>query len=248
MNWFRNLFSLRPRQKSPEVIDRQPTAHLNRPELAPALSEIPPAPPVEVRELAPDPKKVNAENALHRPLLEKLATFERHFLRSGQIVFHGCSSSSEFTDVSARRLSGTRKWVSEDASYACDYGGAFNRKPGDTGHLWVCRIRQEVPAFIGRQRSLMEHSPWGAGFPWQFPNVFERYGHDVLGVRGPVALLDHQGEEGFAEILLTSPELALEVVDVITLPDDPEDARDLGRTLNEKYAAFLPSNEISVTS
>jgi len=223
-------------------------AELNRPGLAPALSESPPAPPIEVLESVPDPKEVNAEDVLHRPLLEKLATFKRHSLRSGQIVFHGCAKSSEYTDVSGRRLSGSRKWVSEDASYACDYGGAFNRKPGDTGHLWVCRIRQDVPAFIGRQRSLIEHSPWGAGFPWQFPNVFERYGHEVIGATGPVALLDHQGEEGFAEILITSPELALEVVDVITLPDDPEAARDLGRALNDKYAAFLPSHEIALTS
>lgn len=247
MNWFRNLFSLRPRQKSPEMFDHQPTAHLNRSELAPASSEIPPAPPVEVREPAPDPKKVNAEDALHRPLLEKLATFERHSLRSGQIVFHGCALSSEYTDVAARRLGGTRKWASEDASYACDYGGAFNRKPGDTGHLWVCRIRQNVPAFIGRQRSLIEHSPWGAGFPWQFPNVFERYAHDVLDATGPVALLDYQGDQSFSEILITSPELALEVVDVLTLPDDPEEARALGCTLNEKYAALLPSYGVSVS-
>lgn len=246
MNWIRTLFGLRPRYKAPEATDRTPAAELNRPDLAPALSDTPPAPPIEVLEPAPDPQKVNAEDVLHRPLLEKLATFERHSLRRGQIVFHGCALSSEYTDVAARRLGGTRKWASEDASYACDYGGAFNRKAGETGHLWVCRIRQDVPAFIGRQRSLIEHSPWGAGFPWQFPNVFERYGHDVLGVRGPVALLDHQGEEGFAEILLTSPELALEVVDVITLPDAPEEAKALGRTLNEKYAALLPSYEVSV--
>lgn len=247
MNWFRSLFGLRPRQASPAVVESQPMVDRSPPDLAPALSDTPP-PPVEVREPVPEPTKGNADDVLHRALLDKLATFKRHSLRSGQIVFHGCAKNSEYTDVSARRLSGSRKWVSEDASYACDYGGAFNRKPGDTGHLWVCRIRQDVPAFIGRQRSLIEHSPWGAGFPWQFPNVFERYGHDVLGARGPVALLDHQGDEGFAEILITSPELALEVVDVITLPDDPEAARDLGRALNDKYAAFLPSNEISVTS
>lgn len=248
MNWLRNFFGVRPRQTSPAAIESQPTAELRRPNAAQTLSDVSPAPPIEVSAPALEPTTAGSDDVLHRPLLEKLATFERHFLRNGQIVFHGCALSSEHTDVSARQLSGTRKWLSEDASYACDYGGAFNRKPGETGHLWVCRIRQDVPAFVGGQRSLIEHSPWGPGFPWQFPNVFERYAHAVLDAAGPVALLDHQGEEGFAEILITSPEFALEVVDVVTLPEDPEEARALGRTLNDKYAAFLPSKDISPTS
>lgn len=246
MNWIRNLFGVRSRKASPTAVVSPPSTEPHHPDLAPKLGDIPPAPPIEVSRPAHEPTNANADDVLHRPLLEKLATFGRHSLRSGQIVFHGCYRSSEYTDVSARRLGGTRKWVAEDASYACDYGGAFNRKAGDTGHLWVCRIHQDVPALIGLQSSLIAHSPWGEDFSWQFPNAFERYANAVLEAVGPMSLFNYR-EEGIGEILLTSPELALEVVDVITLPDDPEEARALGSTLNEKYAAFLPSHEVSLS-
>lgn len=242
MNWFRELFGLRTRYTPPAAVESQPTAERRSPDPAPALIDVPPVLPTEAKTAAPTPPNASADDLLHRPLLEKLATFKRHSLRSGQILFHSCYASSEYTDVSARRLGGPRKWVSEDASYACDYGGAFNRKPGDTGHLWVCRIRQEVPALVGLQSSLIAHSPWGQDFPWQFPNTFELYANAVLDAVGPVALFNNR-EEGKSEILNTSPERALEVVEVLTLPDDAEEARALGCTLNEKYAA-LPSLQV----
>lgn len=246
MNWFRELFGLRTRYTPPASVESQPTAERRSPDLAPALIGVPAVQPTEAITAAPTPPKASADDLLHRPLLEKLATFERHSLRSGQIVFHGCYTSSDYTDVSARQLGGPRKWVSENASYACDYGGAFNRKPGDTGHLWVCRIRQDVPALIGLQSSLIAHSPWGQDFPWQFPNAFERYANAVLDAVGPIAFFNNR-EDAMSEILLTSPERALEVVDVLTLPDDPEGARALGRTLNEKYAVLPPSQEVSLS-
>ena len=81
----------------------------------------------------------------------------------------------------------------------------------------------------------------------QISTDVDSYAHDVLDATGPVALLDYQGDQSFSEILITSPELALEVVDVLTLPDAPEEARALGSTLNEKYAALLPSYGVSVS-
>ena len=148
---------------------------------------------------------------------------------------------------------GTRKWFSYDASYASDYGGGYAGASSPGGLLWVCRTKVEIPAFVGRQASLAAKAPWEQHeFPWKLPNAFESYAQSVLQLTGPVALLDHPREEGYREILITSPEQAIEVLEVIQLPRDLAEARSLGREMNQKYArerlwqrVLLPSPEIS---
>ena len=103
--------------------------------------------------------------------------------------------------------------------------------------LWVCRIRQDIPALIGSQKSLLKAAPWPCyEFPWRLPNEFESYAQKILNEVGSVALLDHRDAAHFNEILITSPEHVIDVVEIIKLPQGPEEARAIGRDLNEKYA------------
>lgn len=171
---------------------------------------------------------------LHAPLLEALSRFQRGELPVGQVLFHGCSATARDIDVLGKRLTGTRKWFSWDASYACDYGRGYGGADNN-GLLWVCRVTKLIPALVGSQASLIEFTPWTSEFPSKLPNEFERYACQTLNKSAPVALLDFPREVGFEEVLITSPEHVIEVLEVHRLPADRKQARDFGRKQNEAY-------------
>lgn len=174
-------------------------------------------------------------SALHPPLVHELARFQRSELLIDRIIFHGCSAAAPHIDVAGRRLMGARKWLSSDAIYASDYAGGYGGATNN-GLLWVCRVKQVVPALVGSQSSLIPFSPWGSQFPRMLPDEFERYACHVLGAKGSVALLDHQKNVGYGEILITSPEHVLEVLAVHPRPRDRKQAHAFAQTLNEQYA------------
>jgi len=131
---------------------------------------------------------------------------------------------------------GTCKWTTEDTSYACHYS-ISDGATEDTDLLWVCRLRNNTPALFGSQSSLQEHSPWGVNFSEMFPKAFESYAHHLMGVTGPVALVNRVSMDHFGEILLTVPEEAIEVLEILRLPRNFAQAKKLDYGLNEKYAA-----------
>jgi hypothetical protein len=175
------------------------------------------------------------DKLLHPELLKSLKRFKRTELTKGKVLFHGCTSTSQDIDLKEKQLIGTRKWLSCDASYACDYGNAYNAADGN-GLLWVCRIKSTVHALAGSQSSLSKLGAWPTEqFPYKFPNEFERYAQNILNISKSVALLDHQSDIGFQEILITSPKNIIEVIEIIHLPKNIDEARELGKNLNVKY-------------
>lgn len=173
---------------------------------------------------------------LYPALMHKLSSLPSLVLPRGHIVFHGGTSRTRAADLEAGKLMGVCRWTSEDASYACDYGLADGSND-ETGFLWVCRLRNDTPALLGSQTSLHGHAPWGNGFASLFPKAYESYAHRILGASGPVAFVNRVSMDHHGEILLTSPEQAVEVLDMVRLPCKRPDAQALGRTLNEKYSA-----------
>jgi hypothetical protein len=184
--------------------------------------------------LAPSNGDIKATFTLHQPLLDALRSFERTKLSKGMILFHGCNSSSAHTDCENHRLLGTRKWFSQDASYAVDYSCSYSGLP-DRKLLWVCEVKTEVPALFGSQFSLKSVSPWDGAFPWKFPSAYEEYARHILETDQSVALLDHKSGDIFGEILITSPSEAIQVIEVREVPDDIASARKLGFELNTEY-------------
>ena len=166
---------------------------------------------------------------MHLPLLAALRTFPQKKLPAGLKIFHGSREKSLYTNYVARTLNGTRKWLSQSAEYAVSY--AFV-DPGDLGDrlLWVCELTQDVEALDGRQKSLISVSPWGSAFPWKFPNAFGAYANAVFGANGPKVLLDHWQNDLCKEVLLTMPQAALQVIEVVKLPEDKSDAEYLARS------------------
>lgn len=157
---------------------------------------------------------------MHPPLIDALSKFARTTLPVGTRLFHGARSRSPHTDLAGRTLLGSRKWASQSAKYAVSYAFVDEEGYGER-HLWVCALAVDVPALQGGQGSLLPFSPWGAEFPWEFPNAFGMYASAIMGVAGPVALLDHPGNGGrFREVLLTCPAAAITVLDIVKLPND----------------------------
>lgn len=178
---------------------------------------------------------VNMCVPLNPPLLQAIANFNKSELLEGQLLFHGCGSNARDIDVSERRLGGTRKWFSSDAEYASFYGGTYSLAP--QGLLWICRTRRTIPALVGSQKSLASVAPWKPHeFPSKLPDTFEQYAHHVLSTNGATALLDHLTNDGYKEILITSPVNVIEVLEVVSLPKDPEEARLLAKSSYIKYA------------
>lgn len=181
------------------------------------------------------PASADALPPLHAPLLAALSKFERTSLERGEILFHGCRDSAPHIDLQSMRLLGTRKWLSADASYACDYGRAYGGDSGK-GFIWICRLRESVPALAGSQYGLIESAPWQLHeFPWKLPNEFARYAQHILKTDSTVALLDHPHENGYHEVLLTLPESSVEVIRIFELPSDTAEAREFGARLNDEY-------------
>lgn len=181
--------------------------------------------------------RVSPKPELHSPLLSALANFERTSLRASRLVFHGCAKDARDTDLNAQRLYGTRKWFSSDAEYASDYAGVYGGE-ADGGVLWICKIAKDIPALIGRQENLHGVAPWQPHeFPGRFPDEFEGYAQAVLGTTGSVAFLAYWKDVGFKEILITSPDRAIEIFEIVKLPADIEKRKSLGRNLNDKYAS-----------
>lgn len=166
---------------------------------------------------------------MHTSLLAALRNFDKQKLSAGRKLFHGSREKSRHTDYMNQILSGSRKWLSESAEYAVSY--AFV-DPGDLGDrlLWVCELTQDVEALAGRQKSLIQVSPWKSDFPWSFPNNFGAYANEVFNAEGPKALLDHRQGDLFMEVLLTMPETVLKVIEVVKLPEEKSDAERFARS------------------
>jgi hypothetical protein len=175
-----------------------------------------------------------AANILHWPLLAALSKFKRTSVPAGTLLFHGSRSKSPHADPAARKLAGTRKWFSEDAAYAVSYSFVDGDQYG-APLLWVCRLRHNIAALHGSQFGLLQSQPWGPAFPGTFPSQFAHYAGAVFGGAGPFALLDHYDGERFHEVLVTAPEIATEVVDVVALPQEKAEAERLAR---ERFGGF----------
>jgi len=203
--------------------------------LAPAESkEVKPvAPPMTAQPVIPP----SIVHPLHLPLLSALSSFPQGHLRVGQIIFHGCSATSQDIDVLGRCFLGTRKWFSSNAIYAAGYGRIFGGAKGD-GLIWVCKVKAIVPALIGSQNSLLPASPWTAQFPKMLPDEFGRYASKILKKNGPNALLDFQEAIGYREILISYPQLVLDVLGILPVPTDITLSDRLGRRLNALYVNF----------
>lgn len=184
---------------------------------------------VPVRPLSVAPAgQVQGNAPLHAPLLAALGRFERRTLPAGTLLFHGSRAGSPHTDAAGQRLMGTRKWFSEDAAYAVSYGFVDGNQFGEP-LLWVCRTLNEIGALEGSQFGLRNTQPWGAAFPGKFPTHFADYASEILGGTGPYALLDHHDGSRYGEVLVTSPEAAVEVLEVVQLPSVKIDAERFAR-------------------
>ena len=117
---------------------------------------------------------------LHPSLLSALSKFSRTWVPAGTLLFHGGRSKSPHADPTAPKLTGTRKWFSEDAAYAVSYSFVDGDEFGDP-LLWVCRARHDIAALHGSQFGLLQSQPWGSAFPWTFPSQFADYAGVVLG-------------------------------------------------------------------
>src|SRR5450830_1019329 len=58
---------------------------------------------------------------LQRELVNELMTLKEGVLKEGTVLFHGCVENSLEVDIHGRKLTGTRKWLSQDFEYATDY-------------------------------------------------------------------------------------------------------------------------------
>ena len=166
---------------------------------------------------------------LHEPLLKELKQFKLVPRTKDKIIYHGSREFSPHTDYENRELLGDRKWLSDDQAYAVSY--AFRDGHAELGRplLWKCRFKKNIECLEGSQFNLVRHSPWGSGFPWQFPNNFHKYGKKIQGEQGSYVLLDHLENDQYGEILVALHNQLIEVVEVFVLPDDQDEAT--------KYAA-----------
>lgn len=166
---------------------------------------------------------------MHPPLLSALQAFERGLLPKGTQLFHGSRAQGPNTDPAARILIGTRKWLSQSAEYATSYAYYDDGRDLGSRLLWVCNLTTDVPYIRGHQASLVSASPWSNAFPFNFPNAFGAYASKIIPGGGPRALVDHEEDGRFKEVLLTEPKLALCVVDVLELPESKAGAEQLAR-------------------
>lgn len=160
------------------------------------------------------------EDLLHAPLLNEIKKFENVILPAERIIYHGSREFSPETDYAGRALLGTRKWFSDDQAYAVNY--AFCDRHIDLGRplLWKCKIKTDVTCLKGSQFSLVNYSPWGAAFPYKFPDDFYKYARSIQGEQKSFVLLDHLKNDLFREILIAFQDHVIEILDVFILPDD----------------------------
>lgn len=164
-------------------------------------------------------------------LLATLCDYPKATVPKGTRVFHGSLVTSPHIDVLNKRLTGSRKWVSQDPQYAVDYAYLDDRGGNHAKLLWVCELRNDLPALAGSQYALSSKVAWGASFPSRFPNEFADYARLIMPGTGPRALCDHPmqskriGAPIYREILVSEPLHALEVVAIIELPGRKDAAR-----------------------
>jgi len=161
---------------------------------------------------------------LHAPLLSELKKFNVVKRTKDQIIYHGSREFSPDTNFENRELLGTRKWLSDDQAYAVSY--AFRDGHAELGRplLWKCRFKANIECLQGGQFALSQYSPWGSGFPWQFPNNFYKYAKKVQGEQQSYVLLDHLENDKYGEILVALHNQLIEIVEVFVLPDDKDEA------------------------
>ncbi len=187
---------------------------VQREEALPAASPTPLLPTIGAVTPSPSP--------LHAPLVAALGAFAQSQLSIGRVMFHGCSATAPHINVAGKCLNGTRKWFSSDATYAIGFGRQHGIANGN-GLLWVCCVKEVIPALVGSQSSLMAYNPWTlAAFPKMLPDEFERYAGAVMNLNGPVALLDFPQMIGHREILVSSPQFVIEVLHVRSIPSGQE--------------------------
>lgn len=193
--------------------------------------------PIAVPIAAPQVTAPVSTNPLHMPLVLALRGFPQSQLRIGQVIFHGCSASVSSIDVPGRSFLGTRKWFSSNAVYACNYGRKFGGANGN-GLLWVCKVRKIIPALIGSQYSLISATPWIATFSSMFPDEFGRHARHITNGSGPIALLDIPDVIGYKEILISYPQLVLDVLHIRAVPSDQIVSDRFGRRVNAIYRNY----------
>lgn len=161
-------------------------------------------------------------------LAEHLAGIPLGQWSTEKILFHGCTDKSGHTNVLAKTLGGDFKWLSEDAVDATDYG--FYQGKGGTPYLFVCKLKTEAASINASQKTLHGFTDWNAAAPWRFPVEFGPIAREALRTKGSIIFLDHRKESGkWGEVLVPDPDKNLEIIDVIALPADKDEARALVR-------------------
>ncbi len=173
------------------------------------------------------------DELLSSKLLSRLESFEVVILKKGTVLYHGSREKSYFTEFDNRKLTGSRKWVTEDKAYAIDY--AFCDIHTDLGKplLWKLELTEDIKCLHGSQFKLIPFSPWGSGFPSKFPNNFSKYAEELLGEQKSHVLLDHFENNMFSEVLVTDHTNVLKVLDVFELPDDKSKAKSLVENMDK---------------
>lgn len=123
--------------------------------------------------------------------------------------------------MAVKALSGDYKWASEDAVYASEY--AYYQGDGNP-YLFICSLRVDTLAIVGRQSELHRLINWGISAPWRFPLEFGDIAKQALGADETVLFLDHlQHDSGeWGEILVPDPSSSLVVIDAVRLPAEKE--------------------------
>lgn len=170
-------------------------------------------------------------HSIDAKLLAMLRNYPKATVPKGTRLFHGSLATSPHIDIPSKCLTGSRKWLTQDPQYAVDYAYLDDRGGNQSKLLWVCELRNDLPALAGSQYALSSTVAWGASFPSRFPNEFADYARLIIPGTGPRALCDHPmqserlGVPIYREILISDPLHALEVVAIIELSGQKASAR-----------------------
>ena len=107
--------------------------------------------------------------SIDEKLLATLHNYPKATLPKGTRVFHGSLATSPHIDVPNKRLTGSRKWVTQDPQYAVYYAYLDDLGGNQSKLLCVCELRNDLPALAGSQYALSSTVAWGASFPSRFP-------------------------------------------------------------------------------
>lgn len=159
---------------------------------------------------------------LRPDLVAAIRRLPRQKISDGLRLYHGCSVEGRYEDPVKMKLLGSRKWLSECATYASEYAYYVdgNKHPS----FWSCDLAEEAIGVLGSQYALIKSTSWARSEfpPMLLPDLFEAHAREALQTDKPVILLDHpyteNGKQLFKEVLVSRPETMLRVLEVIQLP------------------------------